>query len=629
MHKTPTNTSLRALCQALSIAFLSGSAMAAAMPASNPMLTPGYDVSAASGLPSIGNANPVEANVVKATTQRPIGRAEAASHSSEFGGYVKKVTGTGLPLFGQSLFQGVPTTFAPLEAGQVNPDYVIGPGDELQVRGWGMVDIDLTVTVDRSGSIYLPRVGSVNVAGVKYHDLQGHLKKAVNRIFTNFELTASISQTRAVQVYVVGHAVRPGTYTLSAMSTLLNALFTSGGPGTSGTMRDIQVKRGGETITHFDLYDMLVKGDKSRDIPLQDGDVIFIPEVGPLVALTGDVKKPAIYEMKGPTTLADVVNWSGGLDSAAAPKPVIVEKNINNRYQTVVEIGADKKDAPSRLAALPLAPSDILRVFSPGSVAVEAQKEREFVRVAGEVNQTGVFQIQKGETLRELVSRLGGVREDGYVFATQLNRESVRRTQQAKLDEVADRYENEVEKTASERVAGLANKENIDALNAEVERQRRIAQRMRTVQATGRIVLELPDGNAELKNLPDIPLQDGDSIYVPRKPGTVDVLGAVYQHNTFIYKPRRNVSDYLGLAGGATITGDKSEMYVIRADGTVSSGRNSGWLTGLGGERVNPGDTVVVPEKIERTSFTQELKEWTSILYQFGLGAAGLKVLKD
>ncbi|MDC7706305.1 SLBB domain-containing protein [Vogesella indigofera] len=623
------NTSLRTLCQALSIAFLSGSAMASTLPAGNPMLAPGYDVSAASGLPSISNASPVEANVVKTSTVRAPGRAEAVNQNSEFGGYVKKVTGTGLPLFGQSLFQGVPSTFAPLGAGQVNPDYVIGPGDELQVRGWGMVDIDLTVTVDRSGSIYLPRVGSVNVAGVKYRDLQGHLKKAVNRIFTNFELTASISQTRAVQIYVVGHATSPGTYTLSAMSTLLNALFASGGPSGTGTIRDIQVKRGSETITHFDLYDMLVKGDKSRDIPLQDGDVIFIPEVGPLVALTGDVKKPAIYEMKGQTTLADVINWSGGLDSASAPKPVIVEKNIDNRYQTVIEIGADKTDVQSRLAALPLSPSDVLRVFSPGSVAVEAQKEREFVRVAGEVKQTGVFQIQKGETLRELVSRLGGTREDGYVFATQLNRESVRRTQQAKLDEVADRYENEVEKTATDRIASLSNKDNIDALNAEVERQRRIAQRMRTVQATGRIVLELPDGNAEQKNLPDIPLQDGDSIFVPRKPGTVDVLGAVYQQNTFIYKPRRNVSDYLGLAGGATITGDKSEMYVVRADGTVSSGRNSGWLTGLGGERVNPGDTVVVPEKIERTSLIQELKEWTSILYQFGLGAAGLKVLKD
>jgi len=629
MHKTPMNIALRTLCHTLSLALLSSGAVAASLPASNPMLTPGYDVSVASGLPSISNGAPVTANVVKASAPSAPGSADLARQGSAFSGYVKNVTGASLPLFGQSLFHGVPTTFAPLEAGQVNPDYVIGPGDELQVRGWGMVDIDLTMTVDRSGSIYLPRVGSVNVAGVKYLDLQGHLKKAVNRIFTNFELTASISQTRAVQIYVVGHAVRPGTYTLSAMSTLLNALFTSGGPSGTGTLRDIQVKRGGNVVTHFDLYDMLVKGDKSRDIPLQDGDVILIPEVGPLVALTGDVKTPAIYEMKGQTTLADIVSWSGGLNSATAQKPVIVEKNIDNRYQTVMEIGADKGNLQARLAALPLAPAEVFRVFSPGAIAVEAQKEREFVRVAGEVRQTGVFQINKGETLRELVARLGGARDDGYLFATQMNRESVRVAQQDKLNEAADRYEKEVELSASQRIAGLSNKENIEALTAEVERQRRIAQRLRMVQATGRIVLELPDGNAELKNLPDIPLHDGDSVYIPRKPGTVDVLGAVYQQNTFIFKPRRSVNDYLDLAGGINSSGDKDEMYVIRADGTVRSNRNSGWLAGLGGERTNPGDTVVVPEKIERSNWTQTLKEWTSILYQFGLGAAGLKVLKD
>ncbi|MDC7700872.1 SLBB domain-containing protein [Vogesella indigofera] len=623
------STSIRKICHAVSITLLSGSVAAATLPANNPMLTPGYDVSTASGLPSISNGIPVTANVVKASAPSIPGLADLARQGSAFSSYISQVTGASLPLFGQSLFHGVPTTFAPLEAGQVNPDYVIGPGDELQVRGWGMVDIDLTVTVDRSGSIYLPRVGSVNVAGVKYRDLQGHLKKAVNRIFTNFELTASLSQTRAVQVYVVGQAVRPGTYTLSAMSTLLNALFTSGGPSGTGTMRDIQVKRGGQVVTHFDLYDMLVKGDKSHDIPLQDGDVIFLPEVGPLVALTGDVKNPAIYEMKGQTTLADIINWSGGLNSAAAPKQVIVEKNIDNRYQAVTEIGADKGRLQSSLAALPLAPADIYRVFSPGAVAVVAQKEREFVSVGGEVQQTGVFQINKGETLRELVARLGGPREDGYLFATQLNRESVRVAQQAKLNEAADRYEKEVERSASGRLSGLSNKENIEALTAEVEWQQRVAQRLRTVQATGRIVLELPDGHAELKNLPDIPLQDGDSIYIPRKPGTVDVLGAVYQQNTFIFKPRRNVNDYLDLAGGTAASGDKDEMYVIRADGTVRSNRNTGWLAGLGGERINPGDAVVVPEKIERSNWTQSLKEWTSILYQFGLGAAGLKVLKD
>lgn len=543
--------------------------------------------------------------------------------------YAEKVTGTRLEIFGKSLFNDVPDTFAPADGVQVNPDYVIGTGDELQIRGWGMVDIDVSAKVDRGGAIYIPRVGSVKVAGVKYRDLQDYLKKAVGKIFTNFDLTASVSQTRAVQVYVVGHAARPGTYTLSAMSTLLNALFTSGGPDTFGSMRNIQVKRGGVTVTTFDLYDMLVKGDKSRDVPLQDGDVIYIPEVGPLVALTGNVKNPAVYEMNGASSVADVITWAGGFDSAAQLKQVIVEKNVDNNYQTVADLVADKENIAGRLAGIPLRPADVLRVFSPASVPVQAQISNEYVRVAGEIKQSGVIKIKKGETLRELIARLGGPTENGYLYATKFTRESVLRAQQEKLNEVADRYERDIEANATQRIAGTTDKDNVATVQAEVERQRRLAQKLRAVKAEGRVVLELEDADAQVRNLPDIELQDGDSIYVPRKPGTVDVAGAVFQQNAYIYKGRRTVNDYLALAGGPTVTADTSEIYLIRADGTSQSGRSTGWFSGLGSVRVNPGDTIVVPEKLERSSLTQNLKEWTSILYQFGLGAAGLKVLKN
>lgn len=558
---------------------------------------------------------------------RPFDQTSAAKDT--FGTYVESVTGARLPLFGQSLFSDVPTTFAPTSGAQVNGDYVIGSGDEIQVRGWGMINVDVTATVDKNGSIYIPQVGAVKVAGVKYRDLQAYLKQAISRVFSNFELTASISQNRSLQIYVVGHAVRPGTYTLNAMSTVLNALFTSGGPDSSGSMRNIQLKRGGEIVTSFDLYEMLVKGNKSQDASLRDGDVIFIPQVGPLVAMTGNVKTPAIFELKGPTTVADVLNWAGGVDSAADQKQIIVEKTVDNVYKTVAQLNAEQSMLSAQLGAIPVQPTDVLRVFSPSSVGVQAQLQHEYVRVSGEVDKTGVFQIRKGETLREVLVRLGGVSERGYLFATQLKRESVRRSQQAKLDEIADRFERELESAASSRIAGTTDKEAIAAQVADTDRQRRVAERLRTIKAEGRIVLELESSDAMLKNLPDLPLQDGDSIFVPRKPGTVEVLGSVFQANSFLFKPKRNVKDYVLLAGGATASADESEMYVIRADGTAKSGRASGWFTGVGGLQINPGDTIVVPEKVERSSFRQSLKEWTAIFYQFGLGAAGLKVLKN
>jgi polysaccharide biosynthesis/export protein len=546
-----------------------------------------------------------------------------------FEAHVEQVVDRSLNVFGKELFNKVADTFAPVDAAQVNPDYVIGAGDELQIRGWGMIDIDVTASVDRSGTIYLPRVGAVKVAGVKYRDLQDYLRKAVSKIYTNFDLTVSVAQTRAVQIYVVGHAVRPGTYTVSAMSTLLNTLFVSGGPNGSGTMRNIQVKRGGATVTTFDMYDMLVNGDKSHDIAMQDGDVIYIPEVGPLVALSGDVKNPAIFELKGSSSIADVINWAGGIESAADLKQIIVEKNVDNQFQTMAELTAEKAAIATRLAGIAVRPADILRVFSPAAVPVQAQIQNEYVRVVGEVKKSGVFKIKQGETLRELIARLGGVTENAYIYATRLNRESVRREQQKQLDEVVDRFEREVEMVGSNRIAGTADTGNVAIVTAELTQQRHIAQKMRAVKAEGRIVLELPGGASEVKHLPDLVMQNGDSIVVPRKPGTVNVLGAVFQQNSFIYRPHRIVSDYLELAGGPAATADKSAIYLIRADGTAQSTRSTGWFRGIGGAEIYPGDTVVVPEAITRESWTQNLKEWTSILYQFGLGAAGLKALQN
>lgn len=581
---------------------------------------------ASAALPAIGTPN----SELRPAPQVPFSRpAEKSGIKTEtaFQTYVSTVTGGSLPVFGKDLFSDVPSTFAPFDVAQVNPDYVIGSGDELQIRGWGMVDIDVTVTVDRSGAVYIPHVGAVKVAGVKYGDLQGHLKKAVSRIFNNFELTASLSQTRTVQIYVVGHAVRPGTYTLSAMSTLLNALFTSGGPDGSGSMRNIQVKRGATTATSFDLYDMLVSGDKSRDVTLRDGDVIFIPEVGPLVAMSGSVKNPGIFELKGNSTLADVVKWAGGFDSAAESKRVIVEKNVNNIYQTVVELQAERDLMTSKLAAVPVRATEVLRVFSPESVPVQARINNEYVRVSGEVKQSGVFQLRPGETLRELMLRLGGATDFGYVYATRLTRDSLKRTQQVKLDEIADRFERDLNAAATKY--SYTDRENSALLIAEVERQKVQVQKMRAVKAQGRIVLELSGGDAQIKNLPDFVLQDGDTVEVPRKSGTVDVFGSVFQENTFIYKSNRRVHDYLSMAGGLTENADKSEMYLIRADGTAESGRNARWLSGLGAMSMNPGDTIVVPVKVPGDSWAQRVKEWTTILYQFGLGAAGLKVLQN
>ncbi|HKW75197.1 MAG TPA: polysaccharide biosynthesis/export family protein, partial [Terriglobales bacterium] len=148
----------------------------------------------------------------------------------EFQDFVASSLGYRLPIFGHDLFRNAPSTFAPLDRVPVTPDYLIGPADELLIRAWGQIDINYRAVVDRSGNIYIPKIGSVSVAGLRYDQLQGTLREAVGRVFRNFDLSVTMGQLRSIQVFVVGQVLRPGVYTVSSLSTLVNALFASGGP---------------------------------------------------------------------------------------------------------------------------------------------------------------------------------------------------------------------------------------------------------------------------------------------------------------------------------------------------------------------------------------------------------------
>ena len=192
----------------------------------------------------------------------------APSAPTDFQLLVRGSLGTLLPVYGDNLFRQVPSTFAPLREVNVTPDYVLGPGDQLVIRIWGQVNFNAQLTVDRSGSVYLPQVGEIHVAGLPYAQVKEHIRGAVGHIYKSFDLDVEMGQLRSIQVFVVGQARRPGTYTLSSLSTLVTALFATGGPSVQGSLRDIQLRRNGQTISHFDLYDLLILGDMTKDSPL-------------------------------------------------------------------------------------------------------------------------------------------------------------------------------------------------------------------------------------------------------------------------------------------------------------------------------------------------------------------------
>ncbi len=263
---------------------------------------------------------------------------------TEFQRLVQDSTGQQLPIFGANLFSNVPSTFAPVENIPVSPDYVIGPGDQLRIQVFGQVNQQQSLIVDRTGDITFPDVGAIHVAGVKYSDLPAFLKSQLARVYRNFDLNVNLGQLRSIQVFVAGFARRPGSYTVSSLSTLLNAVFASGGPTTQGSLRNIELRRGGNTITHFDLYDLLLHGDKSKDVTLAPGDVIFIPPVGAQIALSGSIDNPAIYEILPDTTVTQALKLAGGETAVALGTQVRIERIYEHTMRSLADVDLTRLD---------------------------------------------------------------------------------------------------------------------------------------------------------------------------------------------------------------------------------------------------------------------------------------------
>jgi protein involved in polysaccharide export with SLBB domain len=316
----------------------------------------------------------------------------AVRPETEFEQMVADSVGRALPLFGQSLFRQSPSTFSPVDWTQVPSDYIIGPGDELQIKVWGQVEANLRVIVDRAGQIYIPQVGEISVAGVHWGDLESHLKSEISKIFKNFNVSASIGRLRSIQVVVVGNARYPGTYTISSLSTLVNAIFVSGGPTPQGSLRHIQVRRDGVTITDFDFYDLLIKGDKSKDVRLLPGDVIYIPHVGPLVAIAGSVNTPAIYEMKDSSTLNELIETAGDMSTVADTSKITIDRLVDHQARKTLEFPYDEQSR-----AQPVKDGDIVRVFS------IVPRFEDTVTLRGNVANPGRYPWKPGMRVRDLI----------------------------------------------------------------------------------------------------------------------------------------------------------------------------------------------------------------------------------
>ena len=297
----------------------------------------------------------------------------------------------GAPLrqYGYAMFASNVSTFAPVDDIPVGPDYVLGPGDDLTINVWGAVDSTLVRTVGRTGNILLPKVGDLRVWGLTFSQADRLIRDQLARYFRGFQTSVTMGRLRTVSVHVVGEVCQPGVYTLSALSTVTNALFSAGGPTKLGSLREVRLIRGSSQVAKLDLYDFLQRGDRTRDYRLESGDTIFVATIGDVVAVAGEVKRPAIYEIRSATRLSELVDLAGGVTPTGYLKRVQVVRSQPNAERVTLDVdltgfylkGEDKSNPPVNAGDLVLIHRSDPRVYNT-------------VKVEGAVKYPGAYELK-------------------------------------------------------------------------------------------------------------------------------------------------------------------------------------------------------------------------------------------
>ena len=729
---------------------------------------------------------------------------------SQFQRFVQESTGKLLPHFGSTLFEN-PMAYAADSAAPAPAEYVLGPGDEVRIQVWGGVDFAGSQTLDRSGQINLPKIGTINLSGVRVKDLEDTLRKRIATVFSSVQVNAALGKLRGITVFVVGQAQQPGTYNLSGLSTLVNAVFASGGPGVNGSMRAIELKRNGQTVTTLDLYDFIAKGDKSKDAILQPGDVIMIPPAGPRIALTGVTDHAAIYEVKPGSTVQNILSLGGGLSTLASPQKALLEriavspsaskrqvKNLelnaeglahllqdgdvltllpispafanavtlqgtvaqplrhtwfpgmrvqdlipdrealitpeyykrkNQLVQnrtislkaqglTAAQIQAIEKaqQLPEDLALatevitqakpleaesvraglaitdrvrgmfdqinwdyavierlnkselrtqlipfnlakaivqkdlahnLELQAGDVVTIVSSADLRLPIERQSRLVRLEGEVRSPGIYQALPGETLPQILNRIGGLTPQAYLYGSEFTRESVRKQQQQNLDQVVRRLESQLSSAGATLSANLTADRAAQTANLQQQQQAQMRSqidRLKTMVSKGRVALELdplktlnadstgfsPEQIAQ--NLPPIALESGDAFLVPSQPSFVAAVGSVNNENVMLYRPNHTVGELVRSAG-LTEDANPKTIFVLRADGSIFGRQSTGFFNQFESTRLMPGDTLIVPAKVDRETqynfLVRALRDWTQIFSNLGIGAAAIRTLRN
>lgn len=360
----------------------------------------------------------------------PVESEEALDLTEDEKARTRATTGPRLPFFGYNLFTDIPRSFEPSAVGPVDEGYLIGPQDELRLTLWGATEFQYDLDVDREGRIYVPKAGQMVVAGKQLKDLRREMKQWLSRSYAGLKtdppsvfMDLTITRLRAIRVFVLGEVARPGGYSMSSYSTLFNVLYSVGGPLTRGSLRNIQVIRDGQVVTSADFYNYLLKGFEANPIRLQNNDHIFIPLRGKTVAISGNVRRPALYELKEGERFSQLLSYAGGLGAEAYTKRFQIERIIPFEQREDPSLAREVIDVDM---AKVLAGEDKINLYDGDQVRILSILDilENVVTIEGTpVLQPGRYELKNSiHTVRDLIMAADGITGDVYMAKADLIR---------------------------------------------------------------------------------------------------------------------------------------------------------------------------------------------------------------
>ncbi|MBI4726217.1 SLBB domain-containing protein [candidate division TA06 bacterium] len=532
-----------------------------------------------------------------------------------------------LPPFGYEIFNNPPASFEPLDYGPADPNYQIGPGDELAVSLYGDVQYSNTFKVDREGKITIPEAGIIIVNG---ETLAAASKKIVERLSLVYSgirsrsISADITlgKLKRIKIFVMGEVRQPGGFTISSTNTAFTALYYAAGPTNQGSLRRVQVLRNNKTIATIDLYDLILKGKKDSDIRLQNGDVVYVPLAPKKVAIPRGVYRPGIYEPLPGEGLKAVLALAGGLRPDAYTD--IIQINRTGKDGLVKLIDLPSKEIAGSAAEYDLESEDVIGIYKvPEGVD-------NIVQINGLVLIPGTYQITDSTTLGDLITKAGGLLKIAYqpraevsrilfyarpestvTFILNLDSEADLSFPLKFRDKVIVRQDPDYHLQKGVTIDGMVHFPGYYSLTAEGERLSSVIKRAGGLKplaypegsifsraGAGQIDVNLAKALSNNGSLHDVVMRDGDALSVPEMPSTVNVIGAVRFPVNTLYERGQGYKYYLEKVGGATEEADRKRITV-----RLPNGRNMKPKTffGLVQRDIPPGASIIVPRKKEST----------------------------